>query len=205
MVHDTYIAFMTRGPDKQFDRAVALRKAMELFWSQGYEATGVADLLDHMSIGRQSMYDTFGNKRSLFLAALRAYFEEQSRLIITQLRAPGSPLENMRAVFTRWEQMLAEIGPYGCLMGNTAVELGPHDAEVAEIVRSGFTGVRDVIAETIQRGQEAGEIRAGLDPQQLASVIIVATQGSALFTKIEKEMQTAKAALSGILELLKER
>ena len=61
-----------------------------------------------------------------------------------------------------------------------------------------------MIAETIQRGQEAGEIRAGLDPQQLASVIIVATQGSALFTKIEKDMQTAKAALSGILELLKE-
>jgi TetR/AcrR family transcriptional repressor of nem operon len=196
---------MTRGPDKQFDRDAALRKAMQLFWSQGYEATGVADLLDHMEIGRQSMYDTFGNKRSLFLAALRAYFAEQGARVVTQLRAPGSPLENLRAVFGQWQQMLGEIGPFGCLMGNTAAELGPHDEEAAQIVRMGFAGVTREIAETIRQGQEAGEIRAGLDPEELASLIVVTIQGAALLTKVEPGMQTGRAAFRGVLELLAER
>ena len=194
---------MTRGPDKQFDRETVLRKAMQLFWSQGYEATGVADLLETMRIGRQSLYDTFGDKRSLFLEALRAYFGEQGARVITRLRAPGSPQENLRAVFAQWEQMLEEMGPFGCLMGNTAVELGPHDEEAAEIVRAGFARVRQEVAETIRRGQQTGEIRAG-DPDELASLIVVAIQGAALFTKVEPGRETGHAALEAFLELLAE-
>ena len=166
---------------------------MQLFWSQGYEATGVADLLETMEIGRQSMYDTFGDKRSLFLEALRAYFSEQGTRVVGQLRAPGSPLANLKAVFAQWEQMLAEIGPFGCLMGNTAAELGPHDEEAAQIVRGGFVRVSRELAETIRLGQEAGEIRAG-DPDELASLIVATIQGAALLTKVEPGMETGHAA-----------
>ena len=60
---------MTRGPDKQFDPEEALGKAMELFWAKGYASTGLAELLEVMGIGRKSMYDTFGNKRQLYLKA----------------------------------------------------------------------------------------------------------------------------------------
>jgi len=57
---------MSRGPEKQFDPEVALEKAMEVFWAQGYEAASLSQLLKCMEIGRKSLYDTFGNKRSLF-------------------------------------------------------------------------------------------------------------------------------------------
>jgi len=177
---------------------------MQLFWSQGYEATGVADLLETMGIGRQSMYDTFGDKRGLFLEALRAYFSEQRSRVVALLRAPGSPLENLRAVFAQWERMLAGIGPFGCLMGNTAAELGPHDEEAARIVRAGFTSVSQEIAEAIRRGQEAGEMRAG-DPDELASLIVATIQGAALLSKVEPDGQTSQAALRGALALLAER
>ena len=62
---------MSRGPDKQFDPHEALEKAMQLFWTKGYSATGVAELQEQMGIGRKSLYDTFGNKRQLFIKALR--------------------------------------------------------------------------------------------------------------------------------------
>lgn len=58
---------MTRGPDKQFDPEVALTKAMEVFWARGYEAASLSELLKNMGIGKKSLYDTFGNKRSLSL------------------------------------------------------------------------------------------------------------------------------------------
>jgi len=192
---------MTRGPDKQFDRQAVLAKAMQLFWSQGYEATGVTQLLEHMGIGRQSLYDTFGDKRGLYLEALRAYFAEQRASVVARLREPGSPLGNLKAVFGQWEKMLGEVGPFGCLMGNTAIELGPHDEEAARIVRAGFAGMSQEIAETIRRAQEAGEIRAG-DPEELSSMIVATIQGAALISKVEPGMRRSHAALRGLLGLL---
>ena len=80
---------MTRGPDKQFDREAVLERAMEAFWAGGCEATGVSDLLKTMGIGRQSLYDTFGDKRSLFLETLRHYFRTRVEPAMAGLRAEG--------------------------------------------------------------------------------------------------------------------
>jgi TetR/AcrR family transcriptional repressor of nem operon len=64
---------MSRGSEKQFDPDIALAKAMEVFWARGYEAASLSKLLELMGIGKKSLYDTFGNKRSLFLKALDHY------------------------------------------------------------------------------------------------------------------------------------
>ena len=58
---------------KEFDRTQALDKAMHLFWQQGYEATSMQDLCNHMGINRGSLYDTYGNKHSLFLEGIQRY------------------------------------------------------------------------------------------------------------------------------------
>jgi TetR/AcrR family transcriptional regulator, transcriptional repressor for nem operon len=64
---------------KEFDRDEALRKAMEVFWSRGYEAASIEDLVKHMGINRQSLYDTFGHKHALYLKALDRYREVEGR------------------------------------------------------------------------------------------------------------------------------
>ena len=202
MIRKNYIVSMTRGPDKQFDRDETLHKAMQLFWNQGYEATGVTDLLSHMAIGRQSMYDTFGNKRALFLEALRAYFAEQWNSVARMLDEPGTAIEKLRHVFESREQMIAEGGHCGCLVGNTAAELGPHDPEVAEILRSFFSEMRSVLAETLRAGQDAGEVRRDLGADEMASVLIVTIQGAALFSKVEEDLETSHVALSVLLRFL---
>ena len=70
---------------KEFDVDAALDRAIELFWAQGYEATSLNDLLDHMEIGRQSLYDTFGDKHALFLAALDRYRAKMVALFLGPL------------------------------------------------------------------------------------------------------------------------
>ena len=87
---------MTRGPRKQFDPTVALDRAMRLFWARGYAATGLAELLDAMEIGRKSLYDTFGNKRRLFLSCLDRYSATVLDGITEVLCRDGPPLENVR-------------------------------------------------------------------------------------------------------------
>ena len=77
---------------KEFDEKQALRKAMELFWQQGYEKTSMQELVDYMGIHRRSIYDTFGDKRTLFLSAL-SYYEElitTSRIVAMSFCEPRS-------------------------------------------------------------------------------------------------------------------
>ena len=88
---------------------------MEVFWRRGYEAASIQDLVQHMGINRQSMYDTFGDKHALFLQALDRYREIQSRRVFEILDRPGSVKKNVRLLFEEAvERALSEEGRRGC-------------------------------------------------------------------------------------------
>src|SRR5260370_37968341 len=84
---------------KEFDQDQALHKAMEVFWSRGYEAASIQDLVRHMGINRQSIYDTFGDKHALYLQALDRYRAVESRRLIELLERPGSVKKSLRQLF----------------------------------------------------------------------------------------------------------
>src|SRR5215208_4537603 len=84
---------------KEFDREEALQRAMEVFWSRGYEAASVGDLVKHMGINRQSLYDTFGDKHTLYLAALDRYREVEGRKLFELLERPGPVKRALRQLF----------------------------------------------------------------------------------------------------------
>src|SRR6266852_1410049 len=84
---------------KEFDRDQALQKAMEVFWSRGYEAASIQDLVKHMGINRQSLYDTFGDKHALYLQALDRYREVEGRKLLELLERPGSVKKSLRQLF----------------------------------------------------------------------------------------------------------
>src|SRR5438034_827557 len=75
---------------KEFDRDEALQGAMEVFWSRGFEAASIQDLVGRMGINRQSLYDTFGDKHALYLEALDRYHEVEGRRLVELLDQPGS-------------------------------------------------------------------------------------------------------------------
>src|SRR5258705_13754725 len=77
---------------KEFDQEKALRKAIHLFSQQGFAASSTDELMRVMNVGRQSMYDTFGDKRALFLKALNMYVTENIHSITVELERPGSAL-----------------------------------------------------------------------------------------------------------------
>ena len=96
------------GRPREFERDEALDQAMQLFWSQGYERTGVADLCSHMGLGRQSLYNTFGDKESLFVEALRHYRQARLRPMLETLRGSGSGLQNVMTILDSWQTAGAE-------------------------------------------------------------------------------------------------
>ncbi len=195
---------MTRGPAKQFDRDEVLERAMGLFWAQGYKATGMSQLLAHMGIGRQSLYDTFGGKKALYLEALGRYFDQRMTVARATLGAEGSPLANLRRLFETMIEMGKRTNFCGCFMGNSAAEFGRRDPEMEKVVVRFFEKLRELLAETLTRAQAEGELPPEIPVEDVAQLLIVTGQGLALLSKINPDpkmasrlMDTSMAMLTG--------
>ena len=144
---------------KEFDREVALERAMNLFWEQGYEAASVQKLLDAMEIGRQSLYDTFGDKHSLFLASLEHYCELGTHSILARLSAPDGGLGAIEDYFEGAARGMSTKPYRSCLVINSAIELAPHDPEVAGIVNGFVENLRKAFAIALEVAVGNGETR----------------------------------------------
>src|SRR5215211_7704351 len=115
---------------KSFDENTVLDQAVQLFRERGYEGTSLADLEAHLGLGRQSLYNAFGDKQALFLKALDRYRREVGEEAVARLNAPGAGLEAIRMFFQHTIDMLTADGPRsGCLVANTILERGPHDPD----------------------------------------------------------------------------
>ncbi|MCJ7992752.1 TetR/AcrR family transcriptional regulator [Priestia sp. OVS21] len=147
---------------KEFDEKAVLRKAMELFWEQGYEKTSMQDLVDHMGIHRRSIYDTFGDKRSLFLASLNHYEELIVKEMESIISSTSSTKQAIRDVFIFILNAIEQY-PKGCLSVNAAVELSLLDKEIGCIVTKMFNRTEDMFNNLIKRGQASGELSKEID------------------------------------------
>ncbi|MGL5081704.1 MAG: TetR/AcrR family transcriptional regulator [Microcoleaceae cyanobacterium] len=156
------------GRKLEFDREEALEKAMELFWSKGYSTVGLSELLQHMGIQRQSLYNTFGCKHALFLEAVQHYGQTVVCKIEGQLNQPGSPLENLNRVLKKAAADAACPQYRGCFVANAMMELAPHDPEVAKVVRGLAQQIERAIAQTVERAMATQELPPETEPQKVA-------------------------------------
>jgi TetR/AcrR family transcriptional repressor of nem operon len=145
---------------KAFDPAAKLDDAMRLFWNQGFEATSIPQLEKHLKINRFSIYDTFGNKRSLFLRVLRRYTELLVEGLVEPLESGSGGLTDLDEFLKRfWTRFGAKGAIPGCLLCNTATELGGADPEIAKQVNSYFERVELAVVRCLQRAKELGELQ----------------------------------------------
>ena len=156
---------------KQFEPEQALSSAMSAFWRHGYDATSMEDLMDCMGIGRASIYNAFGNKRTLFLSALEHYVSSGGAL--QGVRLPDSPrLAIVTAFRTIVERAVTGESCDGCLVVNTALELAPHDDEIAQIVNGIFVQQEALFRTYLEQAMACGEVPQTLDPSRTAQTLL---------------------------------
>ena len=182
---------MTLGRPKEFDRKEALESAMEVFWAKGFADASVRDLLEGMGINRGSMYDTFGDKRALFLAAIDHYRREVAGPLVEGLLAPGSPLENIRKTLSRLAEAAGTKECRGCLITNVTVEIAPHDPEVAKAMKAALTHTEAALRKTLDRAAKEGEINAKADTRALARFLLNTMQGLVVLGKAKLGKKTS--------------
>ena len=191
---------------KEFEPEAALQSAMELFWSRGYEATSVRDLLGGMGIGRGSFYDTFGDKRTLFLAALDRFERTRTAWVLEALEGSESPLETIRYVFERSVDNLVGFEPRrGCLLANSAVELAPHDPEVAERISRYLRRTEDAFEKALGRARSAGDLPEHKDPRALARFLVSNLHGLRVLARAGAARETLEDTVRVTLGALDHR
>lgn len=182
---------------KSFDTDDVLDRALEAFWHQGYEATSVQDLVDAMEINRASLYNTFGGKHQLYVAALRRYEQQWVDGLVEQLRAADDAQAGIRGLLETVADEAASCPKRGsCLLTNAATELGHRDPETAERVRANFQRIEDAFADAVTRGQEHGAVPADVDPRAQARSLLNTLQGLRVMAKTGPERE----ALQDVVE-----
>ena len=172
----------------QFDIDDVLTRAMHVFWRYGYRATTMRALSDATGIQAGSIYNTFGGKRGMFLQALGHYDRVHREVPLAELAAWPSPRQAVMAVFEGAVAAVLEEGSQdGCMQVNIALELSPHDEDVAVVVARAFAGMEVFLRDAIERGQTCGDISGEIDPGSTARALLALFLGLRVLARSRPE------------------
>jgi TetR/AcrR family transcriptional regulator, transcriptional repressor for nem operon len=188
---------------KEFDPTAALDAALDLFWIRGYEATSMAELVEHLGIGRASLYATFGSKHDLYMKALERYQQARNPNIVALLSQPGPALPAVRALLDAYAARCeADELHKGCMMVNAAAELLPGDAHVARQVESAWDVIETALTSALTRAVAQGELPADRDPAALARFLLVVLQGLQVVSKARPNGRRMRDAVAQAVKIL---
>jgi TetR/AcrR family transcriptional repressor of nem operon len=186
---------------REFNINEALTNAMQVFWSHGYEATSLSDLMEAMDLQKGSIYKAFGDKHSLFIAALKHYLDEVHEFDKQNLEKTDSPKKGIHTwLYTDLKNACGQKPKRGCLMVNTLSERAYRDEDVANLINQHTSKLSKMLAKTIKRGQELNEFRSDLNAGEIAQIIIVSLFGMLTMTK---GPMTKSASLNNAKNILK--
>ena len=180
---------------KEFDRVDTLNKALEVFWQKGYAATSTSDLLEAMQIGRQSLYDTFGDKRTLYLEALARYNEDSVTDLLRHLKGdtPLAAIDNMLQAFASRPR---RDNAKGCMGVNAISEFGTSDEDVNALRDASGKRLNRAVEEQLRAAAASGEIPADTDIAQAVAYVAATLSGMKISAKAGAGIATLRAIAS---------
>ncbi|ACO29688.1 TPA: TetR/AcrR family transcriptional regulator [Bacillus cereus] len=189
---------------REFDEEKALDAAMQLFWEKGYAATSLSDLTAKMEIQKPSLYSAFGDKESLFEAALRRYTNLHAANIRTKLQNEQSVKEAIRTFFENMvEEEYKKDFSKGCFCINTMVELAPHNEKFEVLTREHQMYLTVVFQELITKGIQSGELQSDLNAKAVAQTLVTSLIGLTVLMKSRPERSVIDNSVSVIVSLVK--
>ena len=191
---------LPRGRPRSFDVDAAVERAMGVFWSRGYHATALPDLLRATRLSRGSLYAAFGDKHSLFLRALDHYIADAVRRMDIEFDPHRNPVESLRAYLAGYvDRTSGANGRRGCLLVATAMELAGHDAEVSRRIARFFKTMEAKVATALSRAKAAGQLADGVEPSSAARILVCFVEGLRVVGKTAPARITSQATADALL------
>ena len=171
------------GRPLSFDRDAALKQAMLSFWAHGYETTSIADLTAAMGVTAPSIYTAFGDKRRLFLEAMRRYAGDPAEIernlasARTAREAAHAMLAAAAAAFT------GDTTPRGCLLASATASGSRDSADVQSAVADVRRNIAALLIERIERDISTGVLPVSMDAVALADLVLAVVQGMSVLAR----------------------
>lgn len=193
------------GRPRQFDSQQALEMATRHFWTHGYAATSIQDLMQCMQLSKSSLYQVFGGKKQLLLQAIHHYQHQLCERLQRQLDASDNGLDFFRQLL---DEVIADATPEseraGCLFVNLANEIGPHDADISTVLSRGIVSVEPIFIAALDKAKSQQQIDAQANSQQLASFILAAISGMRTMIRAGVDTATLASIAESIISHLSE-
>lgn len=187
---------------REFDEATVLEAAMNCFWAQGFEQTSVRDLAEQMGITGASLYNAFGDKRSLYRQAFVHYLAQTVRDRVARLEQLP-PAQAIRTFFDEIiERSVDDEQRRGCMLINAALELAPYDPEFQQLVAEEMTFIEAFFRRCALAGQKDGSITDARSAEELATSLLSVLIGIRVLARTRPQREVLEGAANGILGLL---
>ena len=178
---------------------------MNCFWAQGFEQTSVRDLAEQMGITGASIYNAFGDKRSLYRQAFVYYLAQTVRDRIARLEKLP-PATAVRAFFEEIiERSVDDKQRRGCMLVNAALELAPYDPEFQRLVTEEMVFIEAFFRRCVEAGQKDGSITDTRPADELAKLLLSVLLGIRVLARTRPQREVLEGAANGVLALLDKR
>lgn len=188
---------------RNFDENEVLDKAVDIFRRQGFKTTTPEELVTHLGISRSSLYNTYGDKHSLFIKSLERYQEQTSKALNDLADGDKNAMTAIRNIFEfTVDNCLEDAMPKGCFLVNSIVEFGNEDVETAAIVKESMDANRSTLLRLVKRGQKEGSISNIAKPAALADYLVNCLSGISVSTKAGADRAACDAIIKNSLAIL---
>ncbi|MBF59845.1 TetR/AcrR family transcriptional regulator [Halomonas sp. FeN2] len=195
---------MSLGRPLQHHPETALKAAVHAFWRSGYHHTSMRDLLDAMQLSRSSLYQAYGNKEALFLLALTRYREELLASLRATLAQEASAWQFIEQLLLRMaQQAQSEQAALGCLIFNSATELGNSGSSVSNAAVQSVQAITEFFTKVIEQAQQEGSISLERDVQSSAYFLTLSISGLRMLLKSGANQRQAEQLVDNILRGLR--
>jgi TetR/AcrR family transcriptional repressor of nem operon len=188
---------------REFDSDAALDRAMEMFWSKGYEATSLDDLCDATGLSKSSIYATFGNKRALLLKTVDKYVALRNPSMAKILAGHLLARDAFGALARQYiDQIVSGTGRRGCFLGNCAAELPRSDRAALGHVRRALEATESTFRAALADAKARGGLPSQVDIDAMARFLTAGFQGLRLIGKVNPDQAVLESIVSTMLQCL---
>src|SRR5262245_10414991 len=189
---------------KEFNEEEALTRAVRIFWTRGFEGTSISDLEEGMGIKRQSLYNAFGNKQTLYERALAHYHRTVIVPNLAALYSSGSPIKAIEAYFrARIDAVFDPSMIKGCLITNSVTERALFDDRVRALTTKSLDYMQAAFFAAVTNARKLGEIGNDKDPALWAALLLNCAQGLFVLSRAHPDRKTLTSSANQLLSLLK--
>jgi TetR/AcrR family transcriptional repressor of nem operon len=192
-----------KGRNKIFDESDVINRAIEVFWSHGYESSSTEILLKAMGIGKGSFYNAFeGGKKELFEKAMEQFSSEALKKFNAILRTSDRPMDEIRVFFTGIASGNKKSHQLGCFLGNTITELSNVDRNLEARAVKLLKKLEHIFYTALKEAQKTGQIKSKTDPALLAHHLITLWNGLNITRRMYPDAEVLKPLIEFQLKMI---